>query len=87
MSGRAANESISSAKATIKSLYSGVAGVGGSEEETSKIGGPGRMGGDIDGKLAVAPYHRPDDQWNPDMDTHKGEMGVGYGSGRTFGKS
>lgn len=86
MSGRSANESISSAKATIKSLYQGVAGVGGSEEETSKIGGSGRMGADADGSLTPPSMTRIDAHWNPNEGTMKGEMGVGYGVGRTFGK-
>jgi hypothetical protein len=87
MSGRSANDSIASAKATIKSLYQGVAGVGGSEEETSKIGGMARAGSDAEGKLSEAPHHRIDAEYRPEGNATKGEMGVGYGVGRTFGGS
>jgi hypothetical protein len=86
MSGRSANDSIASAKATIRSLYQGVAGVGGSEEETSKIGGMGRMGADAEGKLSEAPHHRVDEMMGGGGNATKGEMGVGYGVGRTLGK-
>jgi hypothetical protein len=85
MAGRSANESISSAKATIKSLYEGVAGVGGSEEETSKIGGMGRMGADATGSLEHPMMTRIDQHWEQTGDATKGEMGVGYGVGRQWG--
>lgn len=85
MSGRSANESISAAKATIKSLRMGVAGVGGSEEDTSKIGGTARMGADANGNLSEAPYKRIDSEHTSEGSATKGDMGgPGYGSGRTF---
>jgi hypothetical protein len=86
MSGRSANDSIESAKRTIKSLYQGVAGVGGSEEETSKIGGMGRMGADAEGKLSEAPHHRVTEMMGGGGNATKGEFGPGYGSGVTLGK-
>ena len=88
MSGRSANDSIESAKRTIKSLYQGVAGVGGSEEETSKIGGQARMGADAEGRLEEAPHHRIDQEYGKGSSNlaRKGDMGgPGYGSGTTMG--
>lgn len=85
MSGRSANESISAAKATIKSLRMGDAGVGGPESDTSMIGGEARKGADANGNLSEAPYHRIDAEHSPEGSASKGEMGVGYGVGKKFG--
>jgi hypothetical protein len=85
MSGRSANESISAAKATIKSLYMGVAGVGGSEEETSKIGGEGRKGGDAEGRLEAAPHHRPEEMMGGSGMATTGQTGYNSGFGKKLG--
>jgi hypothetical protein len=85
MAGRSANESVSAAKATIKSLYEGVAGVGGSESETSMIGGEGRKGSDAYGELTHPMMTRIDQHWEESGDAKKGQMGVGYGVGRQWG--
>jgi hypothetical protein len=86
MSGRSANDSIESAKRTIKSLYQGVAGVGGSEEETSKIGGMARMGADAEGKLSEAPHHNIAAEHRSEGNASTGQTGMDSGYGRTWGK-
>jgi hypothetical protein len=86
MPGRAALTGIDAAKADIASVRMNEtpAGVGGTGEY-SAIGGAGRKGADGDGSLSEPMYTRIDAEHSSEGMATKGEQGVGYGVGKTFG--
>ena len=90
MPGRAALNSVDGAMTDIRMSKKGDEGQGISGEQTSAIGGAGRMGMSGEGSLADPPYTRIDAQViNKKMNgmATGGTTGYDSGSGRTFSGS
>jgi len=87
MPGRAALTGIDAAKADIRSIQMDEtpAGAGDMVGEYSAIGGAGRKGADAHGSLSEPMYTRIDAEYSSEGMATKGEQGVGYGVGKTFG--